>query len=51
MTYTFSDELIAHLAKAAQLAILTGTDIVDHFRMIQVEGTEDGKLNPSEAFS
>ena len=51
MTYTFSDELIAHLAKAAQLAILTGTDIVDHFRMIQVEGTEDEKLNPSEAFS
>ena len=51
MNYTFSDELIAHLAKATQLAILTGTDIVDHFRMIQVTPTEDGKLQPSENFN
>ena len=50
MNFTFSDELIAHLAKATQLAILTGTDIVDHFRMIQVTDS-DGQLYPSEAFS
>ena len=49
-TYNFSDELIAHLAKATQLAILTGTDIVDHFRMIQVE-CKEGKLYPSEDFA
>ena len=31
-----SDEVIAHIAKQLQLAILTGTDIVDNLRMIRL---------------
>ena len=29
------DSVIGHVAKLIQLAILTGTDIVDHMRMIR----------------
>jgi len=39
----FSDEVIAHIAKILQMALITGTDIVDHLRMITIE-TEDGQL-------
>ena len=31
-----NDEVIAYIAKQLQLAILTGTDIVDNLRMIQL---------------
>ena len=37
------DSVIAHVAKLIQLAILTGTDIVDHLRTFEVED-EDGLL-------
>jgi len=40
----FNDEVIAHIAKQLQLAILTGTDIVDNLRMIQLTVDEDGDL-------
>ena len=30
------DSVIGHVAKLIQLAILTGTDIVDHMRMIRL---------------
>ena len=33
----FSDELIADIARTLQIAILTGTDIVDHLRTFEVE--------------
>ena len=37
-----NDEVIAHVAKLLQLAILTGTDIVDHMRLIRlVQGKDD----------
>ena len=39
----FSDEVIAHIATALQMAIITGTDIVDHMRMMAFEESE-GKL-------
>ena len=32
-----SDEVIAHIAKVLQLAIISGTDIVDHLRMMQLK--------------
>ena len=35
-----SDEVIAHVARLLQMAILTGTDLVDHLRMIRLK-TED----------
>jgi hypothetical protein len=46
MVYTFSDQLIAHLAQMLQLAILTGTDIIDNFRTVEV-CEQDGKLVPT----
>ena len=32
-----NDEVIAHIAKQLQLAILTGTDIVDNLRQVELE--------------
>lgn len=41
--YKLSDDVIAALGKLLQLAILTGTDVTDWFRMIEVTpSTEDG---------
>ena len=39
----FSDSLIANIARTLQIAIITGTDIVDHLRTFEVED-EDGLL-------
>ena len=36
----FSDQLIADVARILQIAILTGTDIVDHLRTFEVEDEE-----------
>jgi len=38
-----NDEVIAHVAQILQLALLSGTDIVDHMRMIVLEES-DGEL-------
>ena len=38
-----NDEVIAHIAKQLQMAILTGTDIIDNLRMIKLQ-EEDGQL-------
>ena len=38
-----SDEVISHIAKILQMALITGTDIIDHMRMIVLEA-EDGSL-------
>ena len=47
-----SDEAIGHIAKQLQLAILTGTDIVDNLRLIKLHES-DGKvyLDPEYAVS
>tara|TARA_Y100000034_G_C6659411_1_gene289019 strand:- start:112 stop:345 length:234 start_codon:yes stop_codon:yes gene_type:complete len=34
--FNFSDEVIGQLAKLIQMAILSGTDIVDHIRQIRL---------------
>ena len=39
----FNDEVIAHIAKVLQLGILTGTDIIDHLRMVRLQ-EEEGQL-------
>ena len=36
-----NDEVIAHIAKLLQIAILTGTDIVDNLRMIKLQKEDD----------
>ena len=45
-----NDEVIAHIAKVLQVAILTGTDIIDHLRMIVLEA-QDGELFLNEEYS
>jgi len=39
-----SDSVIAHVAQLVQLAILTGTDVVDHMRMMGLV-EDEGVLN------
>jgi hypothetical protein len=43
-TFTFDDAVVATIAKTLQLAILTGTDVVDNLRTIEVQEIENGKL-------
>ena len=38
------DTAIAQIVKLIQMALLTGTDIVDHLRMLMLEANEDQKL-------
>ena len=44
------DEVIAHIAKLVQLAILSGTDVVDHMRMIDL-ADNDGTLCLTEEYA
>jgi hypothetical protein len=37
MEYRLSDEVVAAIARSLQIALLTGTDIVDNLRAIRVE--------------
>lgn len=41
MSYRLSDETIGQIAKLLQIAIITGTDIVDNLRTIRLR-TDDG---------
>ena len=47
-----TDEVIGQIAKLVQLAILTGTDIVDNMRMIRLTVDEEStdRLNLSESY-
>ena len=44
--YTLSDDAISNLVKLLQLGLLTGTDIADNFRTLELV-VEDDKLVPS----
>ena len=39
-----NDSVIAHFVKLLQLGLLTGTDIVDHFRMVRLTLEEEEEL-------
>ena len=43
-TFTFDDSVISTIAKTLQLAILTGTDVVDNLRQIEVQQNDNGTL-------
>tara|TARA_Y100000593_G_C4075060_1_gene221056 strand:- start:257 stop:526 length:270 start_codon:yes stop_codon:yes gene_type:complete len=43
-TYVFDDAVVSVIAKTLQLAILTGTDIVDNLRRIEVQENTEGRL-------
>ena len=44
-----NDEVIANIAKLVQIAILTGTDIVDNLRLIELQADGD-TLKPHPDF-
>ena len=50
--YKLSDEVIAQIAKLVQMAILTGTDVVDNLRMLRmsIDKTDSASLNLSDAY-
>ena len=43
----FSDPAIAHIVKLLQIAILSGTDIVDHMRQMTFVSDDNGSLSVS----
>lgn len=45
-----NDNSIAHIAKIIQMAILTGTDIVDHLRMVRFTANEEDVLSIEEEY-
>jgi|TARA_R100001163_G_C5053994_1_gene190545 hypothetical protein len=48
--YRFSDEVIAQIAKLVQIAILTGTDIVDNLRTLRVTPDGDETLGLTQEY-
>ena len=52
MNYRLSDESIGQIAKLVQLAILTGTDVVDNLRIMRVTPSEEGSfvLDPTAEY-
>jgi hypothetical protein len=47
---TLSDTVIGHIAQLVQIAILTGTDVVDNMRMIRLVDNE-GTLELDEDYA
>ena len=46
------DIVIAHIARLVQMAMLTGTDVVDHLRMMRLKkGEDDTTLSLEEEYS
>ena len=49
--YKLADDVIALIRELVQLSLLTGTNIIDHFRALELEELEgDGKLYPTERY-
>ena len=44
------DSAIAHVAKLIQMAILSGTDITDHLRMMQLKKNDSDSLVLDEEY-
>jgi hypothetical protein len=47
MSYRLSDDTIGQIAKLLQVAIITGTDIVDNLRTIRLKVGEGEQLEPT----
>ena len=39
-TFQLDDSVVGHLAKILQVALITGTDIIDHMRMVRLSNKE-----------
>lgn len=46
-----SDQVIAEICRQLQVAIITGTDVVDNLRLMQLEETEDGVLGLTDEYA
>jgi hypothetical protein len=44
MSYRLSDEVIGEVAKLIQVAILTGTDVIDNLRTVRVIADSDNSV-------
>jgi hypothetical protein len=53
MTYTLSDQIIAEVSRLLQVAILTGTDVVDNLRLLEVQADSEneGMLVLTDAYA
>lgn len=50
-TFKFDDTVVATIAKTLQLALLTGTDVVDNLRQIEVQENANGSLSVSPNYN
>ncbi|OUU26693.1 MAG: hypothetical protein CBB97_07495 [Candidatus Endolissoclinum sp. TMED37] len=48
--YTLSDATIAQIAKCLQVAILTGTDIADNLRQLELEIKDNDKVGVTDNY-
>jgi|GEM_PF-1307768 len=48
--YTLSDTTIAQIAKCLQVAILTGTDIADNLRQLELEVKANNKVGVTDNY-
>jgi len=46
--FKLEDSVVGHIAKVLQVALLTGTDIIDHMRMIRLSDSEQGLILEEE---
>tara|TARA_R110001592_G_scaffold361584_2_gene672594 strand:+ start:7203 stop:7463 length:261 start_codon:yes stop_codon:yes gene_type:complete len=49
-SYTLEDATIAQIAKCLQVAILTGTDIADNLRQLQLEVKDNKKIGATDEY-
>ena len=49
-SFTLSDEAIGQVAKLLQLAMLSGTDIIDHMRMLRFCDDDRGELVLTDSY-
>ena len=50
MNYKLSDQTIGQIAKLLQVAIITGTDIVDNLRTIRLQPNDNEQLDPTPEY-
>ncbi len=48
--FTLDDNVIAQVAKLLQLAIITGTDVVDHLRQVRLEECSGSSLKLTDEY-
>ena len=46
--FKLEDSVVGHIAKVLQVALLTGTDVIDHMRMIRLSDSEQGLVLEEE---